>query len=258
MTENKPVPLKLLFAIFKTKYPLSGIGLTFIILSLFVFIPLITFLNSTKDAYEKYDYDKIIAHGKDLIATVNSVEIQNNVTVNNTYHPQIIDYTYSDNGVTKKGKFKTLSNSNNKLFEIGDTINIKSLNAETVIKNLKPFSFPIALFYLIPLIFLIVGIPFFIVGLMPALRHYRLYKNGSRKEATIISLTPTNVLPVVAMKQNVLVNYFYFGQIGNKILGQSILPGLNLLTEKKVEDKIDIFVSPKDERVSCIVPKELL
>ena len=166
MTENKPVPLKLLFAIFKTKYPLSGIGLTFIILSLFVFIPLITFFNSTKDANEKYDYDKIIAHGKDLIATVNSVEIQNNVTVNNTYHPQIIDYTFSDNGVTKKEKFKTLSNSNNKLFEIGDTINIKSLNAETVIKNLKPFSFPITLFYLIPLIFLIIGIPFFIVGLI--------------------------------------------------------------------------------------------
>jgi len=64
MNENRPIPFKHLFAVFKTKYPFSGIGLTFIILSLFVFVPLIAFFSSTKDAYEKYDYDKIFNYGR--------------------------------------------------------------------------------------------------------------------------------------------------------------------------------------------------
>jgi hypothetical protein len=258
MIENRPVPFKLLFEVFKTKYPFSGIGLTFIILSLFVFIPLIAFFNSTKDNYEKYDYNNITSQGKDLKAIIHSVETQNNVTINNVFHPQIIDYTYKDNGQTKNDKFKTLTNNDNTTFKIGDTINIKVYNGESVIKNLKPFSFPISLFYVMPAIFLLIGIPFFLIGLLPTLKNYRLYKNGIRKEAIVISLTTTRVLPVVSMNQNVLVTYFYIGQNGNKILDKSISSGLYLMTEKKAQDKIDIFVSPNNENVSCIVPKSLV
>jgi hypothetical protein len=258
MIENRPVPFKLLFEVFKTKYPFSGIGLTFIILSLFVFIPLIAFFNSTKDNYEKYDYNNITSQGKDLKAIIHSVETQNNVTINNVFHPQIIDYTYKDNGQTKNDKFKTLTNNDNTTFKIGDTINIKVYNGESVIKNLKPFSFPISLFYAMPAIFLLIGIPFFLIGLLPTLKNYRLYKNGIRKEAIVISLTTTRVLPVVSTNQNVLVTYFYIGQNGNKILDKSISSGIYLMTEKKAQDKIDIFVSPNNENVSCIVPKSLV
>lgn len=258
MEENRPVPFKLLFAIFKTKYPFSGIGLVFIMLSLFVFIPLIAFFSSTKDAYEKYDYGKIISQGKDLTAKVTSVEIQKNVTINNVFHPQIIDYTYSDNGQSNNDKFETLTDANNPIFKVGESINIKNYNGESVIKDLKPFTFPIYIFYFLPLIFLLIGIPFFLIGLLPVLKNYRLYKTGIRKEATIFSLTTTTIIPIVSMNQNVLVNYFYFGQNDNKIFGKSISPGIHLKAEKKEQDKIAIFVSPKDETISCIVPKSLL
>ncbi len=258
MTENRPVSFRLLFDVFKTKYPFSGIGLAFIILSLFVLIPSIAFFNSTRDSYEKYDYDKIVTQGKDLVATVSSVQTQYNVTVNDVFHPQIIDYTFNDNGQTKNDKFKTLANTDKLIFKIGDTVNIKIYNGETVIKNIKPFSFPFYLFYLMPIMFLLVGIPFFLIGLLPVLKNYRLYKNGIRKEATIISLTTTRILPFVTMNQNVLVNYFYIGQNGNKILDNSISTGLYLMTEKKAQDKIDIFVSSKNENISCLVPTALL
>jgi hypothetical protein len=132
MIENRPVPFKLLFAIFKTKYPFSGIGLVFIILPIFVFIPLIAFFNSTKDAYEKYDYDNIIKQGKDYTAKVTSVQTQYNVTVNDVFHPQIIDYTYIDDGYTQNDKFKTLPNSDNPVFKIGDAIKIKIYNGEKI------------------------------------------------------------------------------------------------------------------------------
>lgn len=254
MNENKPIPFKHLFAIFKTKYPFSGIGLTFIILSLFVFVPLIAFWDSTKDAYEKYDYDKIINYGNDLTAIVTNVEIQRNVTVNNVFHPQIIDYTYNHNGQSNNDKFKTLANANNPVFKIGDSINIKIYNGESVIRGLKAFTFPVYIFYILPFMFLLIGIPFFLIGLLPVIKNYRLYKTGIRKEATIFSLTATTVIPVVTMSRNVLVNYFYYGQNGNKIFGKSISPGVQLKAEKKEQDKIAIFVSPKDETISCIVP----
>jgi hypothetical protein len=255
MTDNnRPVPFKLLHQVFKTKYPFSGIGLAFIILAIFVFFPLIVFFNSTKDAYEKYDYDNIINQGKDFTATVTFVQVQNNVTINKMFHPQIIDYTYNDNGQIKNEKFKTLINGANPVFKIGDYINIKVYHGESVIKDLKPFSFPIRFFYAIPLIFLLIGIPFFLIGLLPVLKHYTLYKTGIKREATIISLTTTSILPVVSMSQNILVTYFYAGQNGNKILGQSISSGLHLMTDKKVQDKIDIFVSPKNENISCVEP----
>ena len=258
MTKNRAVPFKLLFSIFKTKYPFSGIGLVFIPLSIFVFIPVIMFFASTKDTYEKYDHEKIINQGKDFTAKVTLVQTQNNVTVNNIFHPQIIDYTFSDNGQTKNGKFKTLTNANNPIFKIGDSINIKSYNGESVIKNLKPFSFPINQFYILPLIFLLIGFPFFLIGLLPVFKQYRLYKNGIKKEATIISLTPTNMIPIINVNQNVLVNYFHVGQNGEKILNKSISSGLHLLAEKKLQDKIDIYVSSNDENISCLVPKPLL
>lgn len=258
MKENRPVPFKLLFAIFKTKYPFSGLGLVFTILSLFVFIPLIAFFTSTKGTYEKYDYDKIINQGKDLTAKVTLVEIQENVTINNVFHPQIIDYTYSHNGQSNNDKFKTLTDAHHPVFKIGDSVNIKIYNGESVIKDLKPFTFPIYFFYFLPLMFLLIGIPFFLIGLLPVLKNYRLYKTGIRQEATIFSLATTTVMPFVSTSQNVIVNYFYFGQNGNKIFGKSISPGSHLKAEKKEQDKIAIFVSPKDETTSCIVPKSLL
>ena len=258
MTENRSVPFNLLFSIFKTKYPFSGIGLVFTVLSIFVFIPLIVFFSSTKDAYEKYDYDKIISQGKAITAKVTLVQTQNNVTINNVFHPQIIAYTYNDNGQTTNDKFKTLTNAYNPVFKIGDSINIKVYNGESVIKDLKPFTFPVYFFYALPLLFLLIGIPFLLIGLLPILKHYRLYKTGIRKEATIISLTTTSIVPVVSMRQNTLVNYFYFGESNNKIIAKSISPGLHLMTGKKVQDKIDIFVSSSDENISCIVPKALL
>lgn len=257
MQEKRPVPLNLLFSIFKTKNPFSGIGLVFIILPITVFIPLIAFFSSFKEAYEKYDYNKIINQGKSSTAKVTLVTIQKNVTIDKV-HPQIIEYAYNNNGWSKDDKFKTLGNANNPVFNIGDSISIKIFNGESVIEGLKPFTFPIHFFYMPAFFFLLFGISFFLIGFLPVLKHYRLYKTGIRKEATIISFYTTYVIPVVTMNQNVLVNYFYLGQNGNKIFDESISPGLELLTEKKEQDKIDIFVSPKNETISCIVPKSLL
>jgi hypothetical protein len=50
MTENRRVPFKLLFNIFKTKFSFSGIGLAFIVLPLFVFILLIVGCSGTSES----------------------------------------------------------------------------------------------------------------------------------------------------------------------------------------------------------------
>jgi len=257
MTDNKQISLKLLYEVFKTRFPFSGIGLLFVILSIFVFLPIVMFLNSTKESYENYNYNNIVKEGKDATALITSIDTENNVTINNQFHPQIINYIFDNNGL-KKDKFKTLSKSVLTNFKIGDSVNIKLYNGESVIINLEPYSFPYILLYLLPLIFLFVGIPNLLIGLFPTIKSYKLYKSGTKRNATILSITTTRITSLATLKQNVVVNYFYIGENGNKILGKSIVNGLNILTEKNVQDTIDIFVSTKDENVSCVVPIALL
>jgi len=256
MTEKRKVPIKLLYNIFKTKFPISGIGLVFIPISIVSFIAISITIGLTKDNYEKYDYNKIATHGKVLTAEVTSVQTQYNVTVNNISHPQIIEYRYDENGNLKYDKFKTIVTDEKKGLKVGDSVSIRAYNEETVITDFKPYSFPLYLFYSMPAMFLLVGIIFILVGLIPTIKHYQLYSKGIKRKATILSMTPTSIIPFLPLRQNILVNYYYIGATGNKLVGTSISKGIYLLTEKKEQDDIDIFVSAGDESKSCIVPKE--
>lgn len=257
MTDNRKVSFRLLYNVFKTKLPFAGIGLVFILLSLFVFVPLIVVFNASKNDYEKYDHDIIRKKGKDIKGTITSIQTQQNVTVNIVYHPQIIDYTYEENSHAKTDRFKTLVNISRQSFHVGDTVNIKAYRGQSVLVDYEPFSFPVKLFYILPAVFLLVGSPLFLMGLLPVLKHYQLYKSGTRKNATIVSLATANTVSTWPLQQNVVVHYFYTGHLGHTIIGTSISNGLHLLAEKKVQDNIDIFVSATDENKSCIVPKEL-
>ncbi|MFC4231967.1 hypothetical protein ACFOW1_08700 [Parasediminibacterium paludis] len=172
MTENRLGLLKLLLEVFKTKFPFPLIGFVFIIIPVVTLIPVRYFLESIKDTCEKYDHTAIAAKGKDLKATVTELQTQYNVTINEAYHPQIITYTYND-GQVKTDKFKTLIDPDKPTFKVGDTLNIRLYKGETIIKNLEPYSFPVFLFYTLPIIFLIIGIPLFLMGLLPVLRKYK-------------------------------------------------------------------------------------
>ena len=75
------------------------------------------------------------------------------------------------------------------------------------------------------------------------------------KEGTIIALTPNSGLPITNIGQSILINYYYLGVNGQKIFGKSKTTDFSIMTEKKAEDKIKIFVSENDETKSCLIPK---
>lgn len=77
-----------------------------------------------------------------------------------------------------------------------------------------------------------------------------------QQQETISALIPNAGLPVTSIGKNVLVCYYYLGAAGQKITGQSKTSDFSILTLKKAEDKIKLFVSEYDETISCMIPEE--
>lgn len=175
MIQKRSGLLKLSLEVFKTRFPFSIIGFVFIVMSV-VALMTARFFSFTRDYFDNYDHAAIDAKGKDLKATVSTLQTQYNMTVNEDFHPLIITYTFQDNGQVKSDKFKTLTGPDKQVFKVGDTLNIKLYNGETMIKNLESYSFPYFMFYIIPLLLLLMGIPFLLMGLLPVLKKYQTMK----------------------------------------------------------------------------------
>ena len=252
---KREVTFSNLITLIKNRRPFSILGIVFVFSSLFIILPSILFMTkSFIEPYEKYDVDKIEQNGTELNAKITDLRPVNNVTINGE-HPLRISYEYLENGLTKSDKFQTMDLEKTNEMKIGSEIKIKTFENQSKIQNLESFTFPFYVFYILPLIFFILGSIFSFIGLIPALRDYNLYKNGVVKEATLISMVPNSGLPISGIGQSILINYYYEGRNGQKIFGKSKTSDFSIMAEKKVEDKIKVFVSENDETKSCLVPK---
>ena len=252
---KRKVTFSNLITLIKSRRPFSILGIVFVFSSLFIILPSILFTTkSIIEPYEKYDFNKIEQNGTEQSAKITDLQPVNNVSINGK-HPLRISYEYLEKGVTKSDKFQTMDLDKTIKMKIGSEIKIKNFKNQTKIQNLEPFTFPLYLFYILPLIFFILGSIFSLIGLIPALRDYNLYKNGIVKEATLISMVPNSGLPISGIGQSILINYYYEGRNGQKIFGKSKTSDFSIMVEKKVEDKIKVFVSENDETKSCLIPK---
>lgn len=254
MTKRK-VTFSNLITLIKNRRPFSILGIVFVFSSLFILLPSILFMTiSFIEPYEKYDFEKIEQNGTELDAKITDLRPVNNVTINGE-HPLRISYEYIEKGLTKSDKFQTMDLEKTNEMKIGGQIKIKAFENQSKIQNLESFTFPFHVFYILPLIFFILGSIFSSIGLIPALRDYNLYKNGIVKEATLISMVPNSGLPISGIGQSILINYYYESKNGQKIFGKSKTRDFSIMVEKKIEDKIKVFVSENDETKSCLVPK---
>ena len=252
---KRKVTFSNLITLIKSRRPFSILGIVFVFSSLFIILPSILFTTkSIIEPYEKYDFNIIEQNGTEQSAKITDLQPVNNVSINGK-HPLRISYEYLEKGVTKSDKFQTMDLDKTNEMKIGSEIKIKNFENQTKIQNLEPFTFPLYLFYILPLIFFILGSIFSLIGLIPALRDYNLYKNGIVKEATLISMVPNSGLPISGIGQSILINYYYEGRNGQKIFGKSKTSDFSIMVEKKVEDKIKVFVSENDETKSCLIPK---
>ena len=128
--------------------------------------------------YPKVDYDLINEKGKEHTAMIVAIETQHNITINGI-HPTIISYKYDINGTKTTAKYKVLEERRIAKLHIGKSIAIKTFNGSSIIKDLKPYNFPIWLFLLIPLSLLLIGLPFLIYAILKLKKELELYKFGN-------------------------------------------------------------------------------
>jgi hypothetical protein len=222
------------------------LGLGFTLIPLIILTPLVWFMKlSGEQPYEKYDHKKIEAQGVEIPAKITYIKVMYNVSVNGE-HPVVISYSYQNNGQTSNDKFETFDLERIANWNVGDEVKIKVLGDESKIAGVEPFSFSFSFFYIIPGIFLSIGIPFFIIGVLPVIRLYNLYKNGIVREATVVAVEPA--------RQGVEVNYYFTGVHQDRVFGKS-RADYTYLSEKQPGDKVKIFVSEQNENNSCLIPK---
>jgi len=255
MNNKRQVNWSILYNLLKGKRPFAIIGLVFTCLAIFALFPLIFIISaSVKEPYEKYDLEEIRNNGVEKSAKITSIRSVNNVTINGD-HPEIISYDYENNGISCTDKFETLDLEKTTDYTIGKEIKILVYQNQTMIKGLEPFSFPVYFFYILPIMFLIIGSILLLIGLIPALKTLNLYKTGVVKEAHIVSIiSNAGSFPMRGLRQTFSVNYYFFNELGNKVFGESATGDILFLNDKKAGDTIKIFVSETDERRSCLIP----
>jgi hypothetical protein len=159
---------------FKSKKPFSLIGLYLIIFSVCVVTPFLLILSATiKEPFEKYDYQQIISHGIVQSAKIKNIQIKQNVTFNNI-NPRIVTYEYMYNNINYEDKFQTIDIQMLNDLNKSDSIKIIIFKDQSIIKDLTPYSFPFRILWPIPLMFLVVGFPLFLIG------HFAAIKKGSQ------------------------------------------------------------------------------
>lgn len=255
MGATRQVDFWILFRLLKSKRSIAFIGLVFTSLAIIVFIPMVFILSATlKAPYEKYNFESIVSDGVEKSAEIRAIHPIYNVSINGE-HPVVISYVFENNGKNISDKFETLDLEKITNLNVGSKIKILEYQNQSMIKDLRPFSFPVYLFYLFPVLFLLFGVPLLLIGLIPALRIFNLYKTGIIKEAHIIAMSPNSGTFSIFSKPSVLVNYYYFDEYKNKVFGESTTTDFLILNEKKAGDIVKIFVSEKDENKSCLIPK---
>ena len=251
--DKRHVKLSSLFKLTFSKSPFSRLGIVFTLLAVFVILPImIVVTGSIQEPYQKYNFDAIKQHGTAVQALITDVDALTNVSINGE-NPRVISYSYTLNGSDKRDKFQTMEIDEASRLNVGDKITVKEYEGESAIQDMEPFSFPVALFFILPTIFFTIGAVFTMIGLIPALKDFNLYKNGIVKEATILSMVPNPGMPVSGVGKSITVYYDYIGRGGNKIFGESRVHDFSILSTHKTGGTIKIFAS-EDESRSCVIP----
>jgi hypothetical protein len=229
-------------------------GFLFTLIPLFLVIVLSIVFSSFGNDTPEIDYDLINSQGIETTAEITDIETQYNVTINGV-HPTIISYKYSENGKEIESKYKVLEERKIENLEIGNDIEIKELNGNSIVKDLKPYGFSIWFFLLIPIPFLIIGLPFLIYSILNLKKELKLYKFGKVSKGKIVSMMPKSGLPVSNVGQGIIVHYEYETRNGKKNIGESFTTDFSIMSDKKKDDLVPIFVSAENEEKSCVVPK---
>lgn len=250
---KRRVKLTTLFRLLNNKKPYGTLAIVFFVFSLGIGLFMLPFGLVFKSETGGYDFKTIEKYGQQREAKITYIKTVKNLEINGE-NPVVISYEYDHNGNKVEDKFETLDLKNISGFNIGTTIKILVYNKQSMIKNIKPYSFPGQLFYLIPLPLFIASVVLLLIALFPALGIYNLYKFGVIKDAVIVSVGMDNEMTKVpGFNIKTKIRYFFTDNNQNQVFANEDLKDF-LLIGKKEGDSIKIFVSEKGDNKSCVIP----
>jgi hypothetical protein len=170
----------------------------------------------------------------------------------NGIHPTIISYRYANDGREIESKYKVLEE---RKFEIGDNLEIKELNGNSIIKDLEPYDFSGGFIFIFLVPCLIVGLSFLIYSILIVKKELKLYQYGRISKGKIVSISTKSGLFISNVIHGLIIHYEYKTREGNELIGESFTSEYSILGDKKNGDYIPIFISTHNEEKSCIVPK---
>ncbi len=242
--------LKAWFYVFKKYPPQFRLAIIFTLLPIIILFPLLITIGSLlKSPTDNYDYDAIEKEGVTVQGIVTAIETKYNVRVNNQ-HPSVIHYTYQLQQQTHTDQFETMAPEKVSRLQAGDAVTLKVRDGQSMMIGLPPFKFPFFIFFLIPLVFLFIGIGFWIFLLVVASKEIRLYKNGNMKTARLVSISATTNRK---NGSSYMVNYAYKDVMGQERYGASRTRDLTIVNKSK-GDPLQILVDMNDESKSCLAP----
>lgn len=254
MTNKRRVGFSVLFNLLKGKKPYGIVGLVLIIISFLFMLFILPFSLVFNGINSDYNFSAIKKHGTEKNAKIIHIKTVYNISVNEV-HPIIISYKYNDNGNMKTDKFETLNSDEVTGLGVDSTVKVLVYNHQSVVKGMEPLLFPNWLF-IIPVIPFIAGAALFLIGLIPALKIYNLYKTGIIKEAIITSVGINQNTPAL-LSTKIPVSYYFLDDQQNQVSGESESTDVIFWMQKKIGDSIKILVSKSDETQTCIVPLTL-
>lgn len=201
----------------------------------------------------KIDYELIDSQGIETSAEVTNIQVESNVTINDV-HPTIISYQYLKNNEAVRSKYKVLEGKRIEGLQVGDNLATEELNGQSIIQNLKPYRFPVALLFLIPIPFLLFGLPFLMYLFISTRKELKLYKYGQVATARIVSIMPKYAIPIINLGQGVIVHYECETRSGNKVIGESLTTDFSIISDKRTGDEVSIFVAANNEAQSYLIP----
>jgi len=255
MSSKRKVGFSTLFGLMKRRGPYGLVGLVIFLLPVII-VPFISiFWLAFKGENSDYNFNNIEKNGVQKDAKITYIKVVNNVTINGE-HPVIISYLYDDNGIKVKDKFETLDLENIQGLGVDSTVKVLVAGHQSMIKGVGPYTFPGWIFYAATLPFVVVGLILLLVGLIPALKMYNLYKTGIVKDAVIVQAeTPKSDGFFPEFKRMLKVNYYFLNEQQQKVFGECEPTDLLFFAENDSPDSIKIFVSENNEHNNCIVPK---
>ena len=250
----RKVKFSTIMSLLKKKQIALFFGLLFSFFALLMFVIFTLIFSFTGNDSPKIDYELIDSQGIETSAEVTDIEVESNVTINDI-HPTIISYQYFKNNEAVRSKYKVLEGERIEALQVGDNLAIKELNGQSIIQNLKPYRFPVALLFLIPIPFMLFGLPFLMYLFISTRKELKLYKYGQVATARIVSMMPKYAIPIINLGQGVIVHYEYETRSGNKVIGESLTTDFSIISDKRTGDEVSIFVAANNEAQSCLIPK---